>query len=127
LTIFYLYFKTHQEIYDNLLAYGATSTVPNHLIQSLTAFNKREFAIGKVNWLKQFPQFDFSVSATVNVWGCEQDMFSPSLTEILHTTQESNCDSPDCPQRRKTNESDGIFLVSLNVKRKQNEKNLRQY
>ena len=51
-------------------------------------------------------------------------MFSPSLTEILHTTQESNCDSPDCPHRRKTNESDGIFLVSWNVKRKQNEKKI---
>jgi hypothetical protein len=41
---------------------------------TVSLFSKGEFAIGKVHWLKQFPQFDFSVSATVDVWGSEQDM-----------------------------------------------------
>ena len=70
--------------------------------------------------MRQFPNFDFSVSATVSVWGSEQDMIMimPCLAEILQSTQETICDSADCPQKKKVHDSKGIFIVSTSEEKK---------
>jgi hypothetical protein len=70
LTIFYRYLKDYLDVFNQL----ALLSNNEYLTMTVSLFSKGEFAIGKVHWLKQFPQFDFSVSATVDVWGSEQDM-----------------------------------------------------
>ena len=121
LTLFYLYFKSHPDIYNQLKHSPESNTIANYLIQTLEHFDDEEFAIGKVHWLKQFPNFDFSLSGTVNVWGSEQDMIMPCLAPILHSTQETICNSDNCPQQRKANDSNGIFIVSTCVEKKDGE------
>jgi hypothetical protein len=52
--------------------------------------------VGKVHWLQQFPQFNFAVSSTVDVWGCEQDTFVPRLAPVTANTLNTTCTSKDC-------------------------------
>lgn len=58
------------------------------------------------------------MSGTTDVWGCEQDMLMPCLAPILHNTQETVCNSHDCPQKKKVNESQGIFIVAEDTEKK---------
>ena len=108
-------------MFDRLVDSPVTYTSTNYLLQTLQHFNNQEFATGKVHWLRQFPNFDFSVSATVNVWGSEQDMIMPCLAEILQSTQETICDTADCPQKKKVHDSKGIFIVSTCEEKKDGE------
>ena len=126
LTVFHLYFKSNPDMFDQLVDSPVTYTSTNYLLQTLQHFNNQEFATGKVHWLRQFLNFDFSVSATVNVWGSEQDMIMPCLAEILQSTQETICDSADCLQKKKVHDSKGIFIVSTSEEKKDGESNFRQ-
>ena len=68
----------------------------NDVVQS---FDDAATGAGKVHWLQQFPQFNFAVSSTVDVWGCEQDMFVPCLAPVTTTTLKTTCSSKDCPKQ----------------------------
>ena len=45
----------------------------------------------------------------------------PCLAPILHSTQETICNSDNYPQKRKVNDSHGIFIVSTCVEKKDGE------
>ena len=51
----------------------------NDVVQS---FDDAASGARKVHWMQQFTQFNFESSSTVDVWGCEQDMFVPCLATV---------------------------------------------
>ena len=61
-------------------------------------FDQREFSRGKIEWLRPFPQFDFSgASDTVDVWGNECILFWQRLAPMLKSAAKSTCSSQQCP------------------------------
>lgn len=62
-------------------------------------------------------QFDFTVSATVDVWGCEQDMFVPCLTPVTTTTLKTTCTSQHCPQQIQECNRSSIQILDGNVEK----------
>lgn len=83
-------------------------------------FADEEFGAGKVQWLRQFSQFDFSSSGTVDVWGCEQDMVLPCLSPILSNSVRSFCDSPHCPQGEKVLQRSSLLILNGELERRDN-------
>ena len=78
----------------------------------MLAFERRDFATGKVIWLKQVANFDFSTSGTVDVWGCELDMVMPCLAPILSSTMQMSCDTSDCPRKERSIRCKSIFITA---------------
>ena len=110
LTIFYLYLKEHQNVLESLKT--SSAEYAKRLVQIVLAFERRDFATGKVIWLKQFGNFDFSTSGTVDVWGCELDMVMPCLAPILSSTLQMSCDTIDCPQKERSIQCKSIFITA---------------
>ena len=81
------------------------------------SFDDAAGGTGKVHWLQQFSQFDFTVSATVDVWGCEQDMFVPCLTPATTTTLKTTCTSQHCPQQIQECNRTSIQILDGNVEK----------
>ena len=87
------------------------------LSEVVSSFADEEYAAGKLQWLKQLSQFDFSMSATVDVWGCEQDMVLPCLRQILSNSVCSVCDSPYYPQGKKVLHRSSLLIVNGDLER----------
>ncbi|CAB4001503.1 Hypothetical predicted protein, partial [Paramuricea clavata] len=104
LTIFYLYLKEHPNVLEQLEL--SSAEYAKRLVQIVIAFDAQDFATGKIIWLRQFPNFDFSASRTVDVWGCELDM---------HFADELRCDK--CPRKERIVQCKSIFITALNRER----------
>ena len=77
-------------------------------------FDQKEFSRGKIEWLRPFPQFDFSgASDTVDVWGNEFDLFWQRCAPMLKTAAESTCSSQQCPKREELLTATGIHLTEI--------------
>lgn len=67
-----------------------------NLLEATQLYNEGKFAESKLRWLQQLPQFDITVSGTLNVWG-ERIVCKLSLRSI-HTAVTSTCLTPHCPK-----------------------------
>ena len=110
LTIFYLHLLNHPNVLHELRL--SPAVYAQCLLDVVAPFNNKDFARGKMHWLRQFPKYDFSFSSTVDVWGCEQDMVLPCLSPTLSNKFISTCDSHHCPQKEKLIKSASICLLN---------------
>ena len=77
-------------------------------------FDQHEFSRGKVEWLRPFPQFDFSgASGTVDVWGNEFDLFWQRCASMLKSAAKSTCSSQQCPKKEDLLTPTGINLTEI--------------
>ena len=90
----------------------------NDVVQS---FDDAATGAGKVHWLQQFPQFNFAVSSTVDIWGCEQDMFVPCLAPVTANTLKTTCTSKDCPKQIQELNRSSVQILDGNVEDIQNQ------
>ena len=90
----------------------------NDVVQS---FDAAATGAGKVHWLQQFPQFNFAVSSTVDIWGCEQDMFVPCLALVTVNTLKTTCTSKDCPKQIQELNQSSVQILNGNVEDIQNQ------
>ena len=112
LTIFYMYLKSHPAVLNYLISSSSCENYAKCLTEVVSPFEDEEYGSGKVQWLKQFPQFNFAPSGTVDVWGCKQDMILPCLSPIFSNSVSSFCDSPDCPQGDKLIQRSSRLIVN---------------
>jgi hypothetical protein len=112
LTIFYLYLKQHPNVLEQLEL--SSAEYAKRLVQIVIALDAQDFAAGKIIWLRQFPNFDFSASRTVDVWGCELDMVMLCLAPILSSTLQMSCDANKCPRKERIVQCKSIFITALN-------------
>jgi hypothetical protein len=113
-----LYLLSHPAVLNSLIEYASPcETYAKCLSEVVSSFADEEYAAGKLQWLKQLSQFDFSTSATVDVWGCEQDMVLPCLRPILSNSVCSVCDSPYCPQGKKVLHRSSLLIVNGDLER----------
>ena len=117
LTIFYLHLKDHPQVLHHLSALTADHRYATCLLDVVQSFDDAGGGTGKVHWLQQFSQFDFTVSATVDVWGCEQDIFVPCLTPVTTTTLKTTCTSQHCPQQIQECNQTSIQILDGNVEK----------
>lgn len=120
LTILYLYLKDHPQVLHHLSELAVEHQYARCLVNVVQSFDDAAAGTGKVHWLQQFPNFDFSVSSTVDIWGCEQDMFVPCLTPVTTNTLTTTCTSQDCPQKIQEYNRSSIQILDGDVEKMQN-------
>ena len=120
LTIFYLYLKDHPQVLHHLLASAADHRYATCLLDVVQSFDNAAAGTGKVHWLQQFSKFNFTLSGTVNVWGCEQDMFVPCLTPVTTTSLNTTCTSQDCPKQIQECIRSSIQILDGNLEKSEN-------
>lgn len=80
-------------------------------------FDRQEFTQAKIEWLRPFPQFDFSVtSGTIDVWGNEFDLFWQRCDSMLKSAAKSVCSSQQCPKKEELLVANGIHLTEISSK-----------
>lgn len=112
LTMFFLLLKEKTELHTMLTNCG--DDCAKSLLNAMSFFEKGKFARGKVEWLRQFPQFDFSSSGSINVWGNEYELFWKPLAALHPSEVSSRCSSASCPKSRETSSATGFFLHETN-------------
>ena len=120
-TIFYLYLKEHPEVLNQLSQLAKDERYARCLNDVVQSFDAAATGAGKVHWLQQFPQFNFAVSSTVDIWGCEQDMFVPCLALVTVNTLKTTCTSKDCPKQIQELNQSSIQILNGNVEDIQNQ------
>ena len=77
-------------------------------------FDQHEFTQAKIEWLRPFPQFNFSVaSGTIDVWGNEFDLFWQRCKSMLKSAAKSTCSSMQCPKKEEFLSANGINLTEI--------------
>ena len=121
LTIFYLYLKEHPEVLYQLSQLAKSDRYARCLNNVVQSFDDAASGAGKVHWLQQFTQFNFESSSTVDVWGCEQDIFVPCLAPVTTSTLRTICSSKDCPKQIQELNRSSIQILDGNVKEIENQ------
>ena len=115
-----MYLKDHPQVMLHLSELAADHQYARCLLDVVKSFDDAAAGIGKVHWLRQFSQFKFTQSATVDVWGCEQDMFVPCLTPTTTSTLKTTCTSQHCPQAIQECNRGSIQILDGNVEKSEN-------
>ena len=119
LTIFFLYLESHPGVLNTLTASSPNASYAKCQSEVVSFFTTEEYGSGKVQWLRQFPKFDFTSTGTVDVWGCEQDMILPCFSSILSNSVWSFCNSPHCPQGEKDVRHSSMLIVKDGLERRE--------
>ena len=111
--MFYLFLKERPEVLGMLR--NSDARYAKALVKVVKSFDDAAIGTAKVHWLQQFTKFDFSVSSTVNVWGCEQDMFVPCLESVTASTLDTTCTSNHCPKRHQQITRSSLEILGIEV------------
>ena len=112
LTIVYLQLKDVPQTSVKLS--GMSESWAKDLVTIERLFDQHEFSRGKVEWLRPFPQFDFTgASGTVDVWGNEFDLFWQRCASMLKSAPKSTCSSQQCPKKEDLLTATGINLAEI--------------
>lgn len=112
LTIVYLRLKYVPETSVKLS--GMSESWAKDLVSIERLFDQHEFSRGKIEWLRAFPQFDFSVaSGTIDVWRNEFDLFWKRCASMLKSAAKSTCSSQHCPKKEELLTATGVNLTEI--------------
>ncbi|KAJ7377138.1 hypothetical protein OS493_030733 [Desmophyllum pertusum] len=112
LTIVYFHLKDVPQISKKLSE--LSEPWAKDLVSMESFFDKKEFTQGKIEWLRYFSQFDFSVaSGTFDIWGNEFDLFWKRCDSLLQNAAQSTCSSEQCPKKKETMTATGINIMEV--------------
>ena len=106
-------FLSHTDTYE-----GVKVDAPGCLIETICLFNKGEFSIGKVKWLEQFQQFDFSVSNILDVWEVNRTCLCQPRALFYAVDKKSVCNALSCTWKVGITGAKHVFLVNSAVSAK---------